>query len=164
MRRAIAVARDFYRPPLAGGEKIQSVHHATAAGTGAKILFGAAVGALVGWLAAVFLDTALLVPLVFGALTGEMIGYIQAERKARRPDGAGTIHLDLVLTSINLLTMRRYGTRRNNVLRCYPRDQITAVATKRYPVANYHLQEITTADATTVAFVVEGVLDLNPVN
>lgn len=162
MQQAVAAARRFYGPQLDSGEEVQSVHQATAGGTGTRIVYGAVIGALCGWLYAIFLDASLLAPLVFGALTGEMIGYFLAEREARRPDGPGTIHLGLVLTSQNLLTVGRYASKKRKVLRRYPLEQITAVATKRYPIGHFHLQEITLVDGAGPTFVVEGVLDLTP--
>lgn len=162
MSRAVAAARRFYRSELDAGEEVLSVHNATAAGTGSKIGLGALIGALVGWLYAVFLDSSLLAPLVLGALAGEMVGYFVAERQARRADGPGTIHLQLVLTSQNLLTVGRFAARRRRVLRRYPLEQIVSVATRRYPVAKFHLQEITMTDGTCVGVVVEGAVSLTP--
>ena len=162
MQQAVAAARRFYGPQLSAGEEVVSVHHATAGGTGTRIVFGAIVGALGGWLYAIYLDAALLAPLVLGALIGEMVGYFLAERAARHPDGPGTIHLALILTSQRLLTVGRYAARKRRVLRSYPLAEITGGVTERYPIAHFHLQEITLADGAGPTFVVEGVLDLTP--
>ncbi len=163
MSRALDKARSFYAPNLAPDESIAAIRRATAAGTGRYVAIGAIIGTLVGWLYAISVDSALLPPLVLGALAGETGGYLLAHRTARQPSGPGTIHLELVLTGRRLFTVGRYASWRRRMLREYPLDTIIAATTSRYPIGRYHRVEITTADGTTTGFIVEGMLDV-PVN
>lgn len=163
MRRALSLARGLYQPPLADGETVRWTLRATAAGTGTNVVLGATTGALLGWLAAILLEAAVLPLIVMGALAGELFGYLRSEFAARKRNGAGTIHVDLVLTSSKLITLPRYGFRRNRALRTYPLEHVVTSSMKRYPIADYHLLEIKLEDGSEVRFVVEGVPQMTPV-
>ncbi len=153
-------ARRFYSPDLAPGEEIDSIRDATAGGTGTMVGYGALIGALVGWLIAMALEAAALPWFVLGALTGEAVGYFLAHRKARRPDGPGTIHLQLVATNQRLFTVRRYASSKRRILRSYPFEQYTAKVAHRYPIGRYIRLDITGEDSPTVSLVTEGPIEL----
>jgi hypothetical protein len=163
MGKALDRARQFYRPRLEPDEEVQEVRLATAIGTGSKIGYGAAIGALLGWIYAVNVGSALLPPLVLGALAGELGGYVMAHRAARQPSGPGTVHLELLLTNQRLLTVGRYASLRHRILREYPLGEMTAATSRRYPIGQYHRLAVMMKDGSTIAFVVAGPFDL-PVN
>lgn len=163
MGRAVDRARQFYRPQLLPDEEILEQRRATAVGTGSKIGYGAVIGALVGWIYAINLDSGLLPPLVLGALAGELGGYVMAHRAARQPAGPGTVHLELILTDQRLLTAGRYASLRHRILREYPLCEMTATSSRRYPIGQFHRLSVMMTNGTTTAFIVEGALDI-PVN
>lgn len=163
MSRLVTRAKQFYSPELQPGEEILQVRHATPAGTGSKVVVGALMGALAGWLLAFVGGMAVLPILLLGAFTGELVGYVLSYRHAVGAGGAGSIHLELVLTSKRLLTAKRYATLRRGVLRSYPLDEITHVDVKRYPVGKYHGIEVTMNDGSILSVVSDGAMDI-PVN
>jgi len=163
MNRLVAKAREFYSPELEPGEEIRQVRYATASGTGSKIVLGASIGALLGWLLAFIGDLALLPPFVLGAFAGEFIGYMVAHRRATSATGPGAIHLELVLTSNRLFTAKRYALMRRGILRAYPFAEISDVTTKRYPVGKYHRIDVSMNDGDLLSVVSDGPMDI-PVN
>jgi hypothetical protein len=156
-------AKRFYQPQLEPGETIKAVRRATAGGTGSKVGYGAVVGALLGWLYAINVDSALLPPLVLGALAGELGGYLLAQRAARRPGGPGAIHLEVVQTDLRLFTVRRHASLRRRILRSYRFADTSEWSLRPYPIGSYQRLEITLAHGATTVLVVEGTLDL-PLN
>ncbi len=160
MSRAVERARRFYSPQLNPGEEIEAIRNATAGGTGTLVGYGALIGALVGWLYAINVDGALLPALVLGALAGELCGYLLAHRRARRPYGPGTIHLQLIRTTTRLLTVNRHAAKRRQPLREYPHGEVTTTVAKRYPIGRYHRLDITDGADNTTSLIVEGELDL----
>ncbi len=160
MSRASERARRFYSPDLAPGEEIEAVRNATASGTWTLVGYGALIGALLGWLYAINVDSSLLPALVLGALGGELGGYLLANRRARLPSGPGAIHLQLVQTNRRLFTVNRHASTRRRELREYPLDEVTVTVAKRYPIGSYHRLDITDAADRAVSLIVEGELDL----
>lgn len=159
MRRATERAKQFYSPPLAPGEEIESVRNATVAGTGSLVGYGALIGALLGWLYAINIDSALLPALVLGGFTGVIGGYLTAHRHARR-SGPGGVHLQLVKTDKRLFTVRRYASIRRQAIREYPLSEVNVTIAKRYPVGRYHRLDITDTSGNVTSLVVEAELDL----
>jgi len=163
MTGLVEKAKRFYSPELQPGEEIRQVRHATAAGTGIKVVLGALIGALAGWLVAFVGDLALLPPLVMGALAGQLVGYVLSHRQAVGANGAGSVHLELVLTNKRLLTAKRYAALRRGMLRSYPLDDMAKVDVKRYQVGKYHRIEVTLRDGAVLSVVSDGAMDI-PVN
>ncbi|MDJ0953915.1 MAG: hypothetical protein QNJ81_09560 [Acidimicrobiia bacterium] len=163
MKRTVEKLKSFYQPHLEPGEEIRQISNATAGGTGSKVGYGAAIGALLGWLFAINVDSALLPPFVLGALGGGVGGYLLALRFARRPEGPGSIHIELVLTTRRLFTVRRYASLRREVLREYPLAEIKSAEGRRYPIGQYQRLTVELSDGTSTSFVLEQPLDL-PLN
>ena len=160
MGRAGDRIRRFYDHHLTPGEEIKAVRDATAGGTGTLVGYGALIGALLGWLYAINVTGALLPALVFGALAGELGGYVMAAQRARRPAGPGAIHLQVVQTNTRLFTVRRYASIRRRLLREYALDEVTATIARHYPIGQYRRLDITDGAGEVTSLVVEGDLDL----
>ncbi len=163
MKRPVDKLKSFYQPHLEPGEEIRAISNATAGGTGSKVGYGAVIGALVGWLFAINVDSALLPPLILGAFAGELGGYLLALRFARRETGPGSIHLQLVLTTERLFTVRRHASLRRHILREYPLPEIKSAESRQYPIGRLERLTLEFADGTTTAFVLEQPLEV-PVN
>jgi len=160
MSRAVRRAKRFYRPHLAPGEEIGAIRNATAAGTGTLMGYGALIGALLGWLYAINVDSALLPALVLGAFAGDIGGYLMAHRRARRHSGPGAVHLQLIQTDNRLFTVRRHASVRRQILREYPLGEVTATIARRYPIGQYRRLDISDVNGNSTSLIVEGDLDL----
>lgn len=129
-------AQDYYRF-LTGDEELGEVVTAFSGGTGAHLGAAAFIWALAGWLYAIYVNAPLLPSLILGAMTGTLVGYLLAERAARRPAGPGAVHLVLLTTTLRVVTIRRYPTWRQKPLRSIPRENIESVEVTPLPIGMY---------------------------
>ena len=160
MGRAGDRIRRFYDPHLAPGEEIKLVRNATATGTGTLVGYGMLIGALLGWLYAINIDGAFLPAFVFGALAGELGGYVAASHQARRASGPGAVHLQVVQTNTRLFTVPRYASVRRGILREYPFERVTPIIARRYPIGRYRRLDITNSAGEVTSLIVDDDLDL----
>jgi len=164
VRRPRQLAQDYYNGFLAPGEDVTTARTAIAGGTGTLIGKAALVGVAFGWLYAISLDAPLLPSLILGALLGVIVGYALAERAARRSNGPGAVHLVVVKTTERLLTVRRYPILRHKTLRSYALTTISSSTAKPLPGGVYQYLRLDMSDESSLALIVQGALDLNPVN
>jgi hypothetical protein len=127
-------------------------------------MIGTLGGTLVGWIYNILTEGASVPSLALGAFAGIGVGYLLAERAARRPNGPGATTFTIVLTTHRFLTLKRQPAFRPRVLRSLERQRITAVSARRLPVGHYHRYELTTAAGTLVTVVATEKLDIEPVN
>jgi hypothetical protein len=149
------MALDLYPSLLSPGEHIVETARAVAGGTATHLGRSAFTGVLGGWLYAISISAPLLPSLVLGAMVGGLVGYAIAERSARRPSGPGAVHLVVVLSDERLMTIRRYPTFRQKVLRSYPLDEISSVTLTQFPVAMYHRLTVGLRDGAQLDLVVD---------
>lgn len=135
-------AKDYYGL-LSTDEELGEVATAFAGGTGTHLGPASFIGVLAGWLYAIYVDAPLLPSLVLGLMTGGLVGYLIAERVARRPDGPGAVHLVLITTTRRVLTIRRYPTWRQRPLRSIPNEDIVSVEVTPLPIGMYRRVLIT---------------------
>lgn len=160
MRKARRHAQGYYGGYLGDDEVVAWTTPAVAGGTANLIGSAAFVGALAGWLYAIYVDAPLLPSLIFGGLIGVLIGYTLAEREARQPDGPGAVHLVLVLTDQRLITVRRYPTSRSKPLRIYPLENVSSSMTIPLPVGSYQRLTVSMSDGATFEVITDSDRDL----
>ncbi|MCP4963764.1 MAG: hypothetical protein GY926_00835 [bacterium] len=146
---------DLYSPLLRQDEDVVVMARATAGGTTTHLGRSAFIGLLGGWLYAIYLNAPLLPSLVLGAMTGALVGYVIAERVARQPSGPGAVHLIVVRSEERIVTIRRYPTFRQNVVRSYPLSEMSSVQTTPFPFGMYRRLMVELGDGRHLNLVVD---------
>jgi hypothetical protein len=162
--RALRRARRFYRSCLRPDEQVCGVVVGYAPGTGRWILQGTILGALCGWLYALYLDAAPLPAAVLGISIGVVVGFGLATRAARQPDGPGAVTFLAVLTDARLLILRRTVVGRPRPMRSFELTTIHETTVSQFPVGNYERRHITVDTGSAVDLVTVGRLNIEPVN
>lgn len=152
----------FYARGLRPGEEVQQATPGYAARTGTLIMAGAVLGGVIGWLYALYFDAAPLPPVVLGSFAGTIGGYFVAEASARGAGGPGATSFTVLTTTERLLIVRTHNAIRPKILRSYELASIATIASRRYPVANYHRSEIELTTGTKITIISAGELNIDP--
>ena len=147
--------RRFYAAEIRPDERVSAVLVGYATRTATLIGAGSLLGGVVGWLYAIYMDAAYLPAIVLGGFIGITGGFFYADNLARHPSGPGAATFAVVVTTERLMMFRSANPVRPKLLRSIDLDSITAIATRRYPIASYHQIRVTTDDGTNTAFITD---------